>query len=53
MNLRLALLVAAAVCFAVAVLIAVGAVHSNYDGFLAGGLLSCVLSLFATGNAPA
>lgn len=37
-------LLAAVVCFAVALLVAVSAITSNYDAWLAGGLLSYVLS---------
>ena len=38
------LIIAAALCFGVAILIALGAFHTNYDAWLAGGLLSYMLS---------
>lgn len=52
LNLPLVLLLAAAVCFVVAVLIAVAAISGNFDGWLAGGLLAWVLSVLA-GSLPA
>lgn len=42
---RTVLLVAAAVCFAVAVLVATGVVGGNFDAWLAGGLLAQVLAV--------
>lgn len=44
---RLLLLAAAAVCFAVAVLVAIGAVTSDFNAWLAGGLLAYVVSVAA------
>lgn len=52
LHLPLALMIAAAVCFAVAVLIAVSAVSGNFDGWLAGGLLAAVLSMLVAPYAP-
>ena len=43
-HLPFALMLAAAVCFAVAVLIAATSLGGNYDAWLAGGLLAAVLS---------
>lgn len=37
-------LLAAAVCFAVALLVSLAVIQSNYDAWLAGGLLSYVIS---------
>lgn len=45
LNLPLILLLAAAVCFVVALLVALSAVTGNYDAWLVGGLLAWALSL--------
>ena len=37
-------ILAAVICFAVALLVAVGAVQSNFDAWTAGGLLSFALA---------
>lgn len=50
---RLALMVAAAVCLAVAVLVSTGTVSGNFDAWLAGGLLSWALALLVAALLPA
>lgn len=49
---RLVLLIAACVCFAVAVLVGVGAVHSNELAWIAGGLLAWALAALVASLAP-
>ena len=51
-HLPFALALAAAVCFAVDVLIAATSLGGNYDAWLAGGLLATVLSMLLAPLAP-
>lgn len=51
-RLPLTLMLAAAVCFAVAVLIAATSLGGNFEAWLAGGLLACALSWLTAPFAP-
>lgn len=50
--LRLILLIAACLCFAIALLVAVGAIGSNEAAWIAGGLLAWALAALVAGAAP-
>jgi hypothetical protein len=52
LTLPLTLMLAALVCFVVALLVAVSAIGGNFDAWLAGGFVAAVLSMLVAPFAP-